>query len=222
PQAGGDRGRGDRRGHHGLADAGVGAGDQHQAADTVGGHAPTPPVRWPRAAPTPPVRSCRPAGADPAGPPAAADRARATTTPTARSNSSPSSPALTVSRSRERPSGVDGGRKQPTATPRSRQAAAQAVAVVGSGAVTDSTPPAGSPVSSPAARSRATVACTRARSRARRSSPRRASRTAARAPAATAGGSAVSKMNVRPVSTRWRRSWTGPATTPPDAPSALD
>ena len=39
-------------------------------------------------------------------------------------------PVLMVRRSRDSPSGVDGGRKQPTATPRSRQAAAQATHLV--------------------------------------------------------------------------------------------
>src|SRR5437773_1819898 len=67
------------------------------------------------------------------------------------SKSARATPTFTVNRSRERLSGVDGGRKQPTATPRSRQAVAHATAASGRGAVTDSTPAAGSGTSRPAA-----------------------------------------------------------------------
>ena len=66
--------------------------------------------------------------------------AHSTITSRARSKSAAGTPAFRVSRSRDEPSGVDGGRKQPTATPRSRQSAAQARAASGPGAGTDSTP----------------------------------------------------------------------------------
>src|SRR3712207_2134942 len=75
-----------------------------------------------------------------------------TMTPTAWSKSARGTPTLTVNRIRDRLSGVDGGRKQPTATPRSRHAAAQRTASSAEPAVTDSTPAAGVVTSKPLAR----------------------------------------------------------------------
>src|SRR5690606_22087461 len=101
-------------------------------------------------------------------------------------------PTLIVSRNREVLSGVDGGRKQPTATLRAAHRLAHATAASASGAGTDSIPAAGVDGVSPAVASRVTAAAARSRSSARNESPARASRTAARTPATTAGGGAVS------------------------------
>ena len=72
------------------------------------------------------------------------------------------------------------------------------------------TRPPGARRSSPAARSRATRARRAVAQLARRRSPSGRAPSAAGTPAATAGGRAVSKMKVRPVSTRCRMSGAGP------------
>ncbi|CAO0833109.1 hypothetical protein SMICM17S_10061 [Streptomyces microflavus] len=62
--------------------------------------------------------------------------------------------ARAVSRSREMPSGTDGGRKQPTATPAARQSAAHRTAASAEGARTQTTAASGRTAVSPAAVSR--------------------------------------------------------------------
>lgn len=59
-----------------------------------------------------------------------------------------------MSRSREMPSGTDGGRKQPTAIPAARQSAAQRTAASGEGALTETTAASGRTAVSPSAVSR--------------------------------------------------------------------
>ena len=86
--------------------------------------------------------------------------------------------ARAVSRSREMPSGTDGGRKQPTASPPARQSAAQRTAASGEGARTETTAASGRTAVSPAAVSRPCSAAATARARAARSGSRRSSRSA--------------------------------------------
>ena len=107
--------------------------------------------------------------------------------------------------------------KQPTATPSAAHRSAHPVAARASPAGGESTPAAGTATPS----SSAARAARRASSLLALSDPL-AIASAAPAPAMTAGGGAVSKMNVRPVSCRWRRSTAGPATTPPAAPRAFE
>ena len=120
------------------------------------------------------------------------------------------------------PSGTDGGRKQPTARPASRQSAAQRTACSGDGARTETTAASGRTASRPSAVSRSCSVVATARARAARSGSRRSSRRAARAAPAAAGARPVSKMKVRAALTRWSMTWAGPRTAPPWLPSDLD
>ena len=122
-------------------------------------------------------------------------------TSVARAQASAGTPALVVIRSREMPSGTDGGRKQPTRTPCSRHSAWAAMATCGDAIGTESTAPAGASTPSCAARRRDAGADHARQLRARA----RSTRSAASAPPVAAGLSAVSKMNGRARLTRW---WT--------------
>ena len=116
------------------------------------------------------------------------------------------------------PSGTDGGRKQPTRRPPSRQAAWAASATRGDGIGTESTAPAGRSVTPSARPSSAIRRCTTDGSHGCSRSTRRA----ASAPAAGDGARPVSKMNGRAVLTRCSTRAGEPRTAPPWAPRAFE
>ena len=122
-----------------------------------------------------------------------------------------------VIRNREVPTGTEGGRKQPTRTPSSRQRAATSAARCGSPMMSDTTAADGfgAPQTVAIAAALARTRCASEGSRARMSSA------AAAAPTA-AGLRPVSKMNGRAVSLRWARRAVDPRTAPPCAPSDFD
>ena len=124
------------------------------------------------------------------------DKTSARTAP-ARASSTSVSVARAVSRSLLVPFGTDGGRKQPTRSPRSAHAAAAATAMSGSPNTTDTTADGGA--GTPAAAASAAAALSIA---AGRSGSARSTRKAASAAPTHAGARPVSKMNERAVSTR--------------------
>lgn len=116
------------------------------------------------------------------------------------------------------PGGTVGGRKQPTRTPASRQAAAASTATCGSPRITDTTADCGTVATPQMAASASAWRNTAAgRSGSAASTP-----SAARAAPTAAGVSPVSKMNDRALSIRCARTAVGPSTAPPCPPSALD
>ena len=125
--------------------------------------------------------------------------------------------ARAVSRSLLVPFGTDGGRKQPTRTPRSAHAAAAATAMSGSPSTTDTTADGGA--GTPVAAARAAAA---RRIAAGRSGSAFSTRRAASAAPTQAGARPVSKMNERAVSTRCAITAAGPTTAPPWLPRAFD
>ena len=128
-------------------------------------------------------------------------------------------PALVVIRSREMPSGTDGGRKQPTRMPWSRHAACAASAACGEAIGTDSTAPAGRRHAEPVGQRRAPGRgpAPAARDRARSTA------SAASAAPAGAGASAVSKMKGRArVDEVLDQRRGSPSTAPPWLPSDFE
>ena len=182
----GRRERGDRRGHHRLADAGPGAGDH----ETTRGHAAVARCRSPRR--THGRQDVRER---------LAQRARSASVRSARA----------VSRSRQVPSGTDGGRKHPTRTPAPRTGARRRRATVRI-AEHHRRPP--TAARAPRRPPRATAARRgRHGGRPLRLGLQHAQR---RERGARAGGaSPVSKMNGRAVSTRCAVTAAGPSTAPP-------